>query len=252
MKSTRLYFLFALMTFVSFAMAQNEDAVQSLYAIDCPTAATLERGSFLTALYAYENGGLMGMLDVGITDRIMFGISYGGTNIIGTGPITWNPQIGVNIKYRIVDEQLAFPAIAIGFDGQGRGQYLDSLSRYTEKSKGIYVAASKSFEFLGVLAFHGGVNYSFERQDNDKDLDGYVAMEKSINPELSVFAEYDLAMNDNSGRSIGDGKGYLNAGLKWTFQGKLHIDFLWKNILKNNSMRPYSSREIRLSYVEYF
>ncbi len=235
-----------------FSLAQNAESVQSLYAIDCPTAASLERGSFLTALYAYENGGLMGMLDVGITDRIMFGISYGGTNIIGTGPIDWNPQVAVNIRYRVLDEQLAFPAVAVGFEGQGKGVFIDSLNRYVEKSKGLFLAFSKSFNFLGYLAFHGGVNYSFERQDSDKDLNGYVAIEKGINEELSLFGEYDLAMNDNTGRSIGEGKGYLNAGVKWTFQGKLHIDFLWKNILRNNRIRPYSSREIRLSYVEYF
>jgi len=225
---------------------------QSLAVIDGPTAGTLDRGSFLTALYAYNDGGLLGNLSVGITDRIMFGISYGGTNIIGTGPVKWNPQVGVNVRYRAMDETTALPAISVGYDGQGMGAYQVELKRYLEKSKGAYVALSKSFKFLGLLVFHGGVNYSFERNDGDKDLDGYVGIEKSVNDELSLFGEYDLAMNDNTGRSLGDGKGYLNAAVKWTFQNKLHIDFLWKNILRNNALRPYSSREIRLSYIEYF
>ncbi len=234
------------------AFGQTSEAVQSLYMIDCPTSATLERGSFLTSLIAYNNGGLLGTIEVGITNRMMFGISYGGTNIIGTGPINWNPQVAVNIRYRIIDEQIGFPAIAIGYDGQGRGAYVDSLSRYIIKSKGLYATASKSFRFLGILAFHGGLNYSFENKDKDKDINMFAGVEKSINEGLSLFAEYDLATNDNTGHSIGDGKGYLNAGLKWTFQGKLHIDFVWKNILKNNKLYPYSGREIHLGYVEYF
>lgn len=244
-------FLFVVLLVVS-VYSQNIEAVKSLSIIDCPTAATLERGSFLGILQAYDNGGLLGYLEVGLTNRLMFGISYGGTNIIGSGTVDWNPAVGVNIRYRVIDEALAFPAIAVGYDAQGHGAYLDSLKRYVEKSKGLYVAASKSFNFFGTLAFHGGLNYSFERKDNDKDLNGFIGMEKSINDELSLFAEYDLGMNDNSGRSIGDGKGYLNAAIKWSYQKKLEIDFLWKNILKNNSLVNGSSRELRISYIEYF
>jgi len=246
MSAALLFFLFTNI------QAQTSAAVQSLSVIDCPTAATLERGSFLTSLEAYNNGGILAGLEVGITDRIMFGISYGGTNLIGTGPVDWNPRVAVNIRYRIIDEHLAFPAIAVGYDGQGRGAYIDSLERFTVKSEGLYAVASKSFKFLGTLAFHGGINYSFERKDGDRDLNGFVGFEKSINDELGLFAEYDLAMNDNTAASIGDGHGYLNAGAKWVFQDKLYINFVWKNILKNNKNYPYSSREIRLGYVEYF
>jgi len=245
--------VFALLIILSGSvLAQPESNAQSISVIDCPTAALLNRGSFLTGLFAYDNGGIMGLLEVGITDRIMFGISYGGTNLIGSGPVDWNPTVGVNIRYRVIHEYLTFPAVSIGYDNQGRGAYIDSLGRYTEKSKGLYAAVSKSFRFLGTFALHGGINYSFEREDSDKDLNGFIGFEKSINEELGLFAEYDLAMNDNTGRSIGDGKGYLNAGLKWSFQGKLFLDFIWKNILENNKQNNYSGRVIRISYVEYF
>lgn len=247
MKKTIIIFvLFLTVTFIS---AQNP-ITQSLSIVDCPTAGTLARGSFMTSLHSYDDGGLLGIIQVGISDRIMFGISYGGTNIIGTGPVKWNPQVGVNARYRAIDETETLPAFSVGYDGQGRGIYSDSLNRYLEKSKGVYVTASKSFRFLGFLALHGGLNYSFEHKDGDKDLDGWVGIEKGLNEELSLYAEYDLAINDNS--VIGKGKGYLNAGFKWSFQGKLQIDFVWKNILKNNNMRDYSSREIRLGYVEFF
>lgn len=248
------YFLVSGLLFILFqgSFAQSRVAIQSLSIIDCPTAATLERGSFLTAIDLYYMGGLTGSMEVGISDRVMFGISFGGTNLIGSGPVEWNPRAAVNIRYRMIDEQITFPAIAIGYNDQGKGAYIDSLQRFTEKSKGLYLALSKSFKFLGTLAFHGGLNYSFEREDHDKDLNGYFGVEKSINDELGLFAEYDLAMNDNTGLSIGAGRGYFNAGLKWIFQGKLFVNFVWKNILQNNKYYHYSGREIRLGYVEYF
>lgn len=246
-------YLLLIVTFTMFSQGFAQTPVaQSLMLIDCPTAGTLDRGSFMTSLHSYDSGGLLGTIQVGISDRIMFGISYGGSNIVGTGPVDWNPKVGVNIRYRAIDETQGLPAFSIGYDGQGRGAYNRELDRFLEKSKGVYLVASKSFRFLGFFAIHGGVNYSFEHEDGDKDLDAYVGLEKGINDELSLFGEYDLAMNDNSVRSIGDGKGYLNAGLNWSFQGKLNIGFVWKNILKNNSDRPYSSREIRLGYTEYF
>ena len=250
MKTIRIIVFFFIIMFSVFVNGQ--DINQSISIIDCPTAGLLNRGSFMTGLNTYDNGGIMGLLEVGVTNRIMFGISYGGTNIIGSGTVDWNPQVGVNIRYRLINEYLTFPAVSVGYDNQGKGAYIDSLDRYSEKSKGLYLAVSKSFRFIGTFALHGGLNYSFERDDGDKDLNGYVGMEKSINEELGLFVEYDLAMNDNTGRSIGDGKGYLNAGLKWSMQNKFYLEFIWKNVLENNKYNHQSGRVIRMSYIEYF
>jgi hypothetical protein len=231
---------------------QEIQPAQSIFIIDCPTAATLDRGSFLGEIRAYTAGGLQSGLRVGLSDRFMIGISYGGSNIIGEGSVDWNPNPGVELRYRMFHEQLNFPAISAGFNNQGYGAYIDSLERYSEKSKGVFLAASKSYRFLGALAFHGGINYSFETGDNDKGLNGFIAIEKSINEEVGIFVEYDLAMNDNTGKNIGSGKGYLNASLKWSFGGQVFIDFIWKNILHNKNNQPHSSRQIRLYFVQYF
>ncbi len=245
-------YLIILLLSMSLLYAQPEETVRSIYIIDCPTAGSLDRGSYLVGIQAYSNGGLLGNILVGLTDRFMLGVSYGGTNLIGAGPVDWNPLVGVNVRYRLFEEQISFPAISIGFDNQGRGAYIDSLQRYTDKSKGLFAAFSKSFRLLGTFALHGGVNYSFEGAKEDRDLNAFLGFEKSINSEISLFAEYNLALDDNEPISIGNGKGYLNAGLKWAFQGRLFIDFVWKDILKNNAFNQNSSREIRISYVEYF
>jgi hypothetical protein len=235
-----------------FVYAQDLSLVEPTSLIDTPTAGTLMRGSFQTEIRAYSNGGLLGSIDVGITDRLMLGLSYGATNLIGTGDVDGNPQPGVHLRYRMFEENLMMPALSIGYDSQGYGTYIDSTERYSEKSPGIFVSASKNFIFLGTFGLHGGVNYSLENKDGDKDLNLFCGFDKSINPELLLIAEYDFAMNDNNSKSLGAGNGYLNVGLKWIFAGKMNIDFLLKNLLKNKNNHPHMSREIRISYVEIF
>jgi len=231
---------------------QDLSIVEPISLIDTPTAGTLLRGSFKSEIRAYTKGGLLGGIDVGIADRLMFGISYGGTNLIGEGEIDWNPQPGVNLRYRLFEEDLTIPALVLGYDSQGYGVFVDSTERYSEKSRGLFVSASKNFAFLGTIGVHGGVNYSFENNDGDKDLNLFFGFDKSINPELLLVAEYDFALNDNDSRSLGAGNGYLNMGIKWIFAGKMNIDFFLKNLLENKNNHLHMSREIRISYVEVF
>ena len=206
-------FLFLLIPLIIFG--QEAAVVEPVQLIDFPTAGTLMRGSFNAHLRAYAEGGILGGVDVGLTDRFMIGLAYGGTNVIGMGPVNGNPQVGAHIRYRLIEEDLLFPAITIGYNSQGYGAYVDSLRRYQNKSNGAFAVASKSFRFLGLLGLHGGINYSFEKDDGDKDLNFFIGIDKSINPELTIVAEYDFAINDNSANAIGTGSGYLNAGLKW-------------------------------------
>ena len=232
--------------------AQDAQIVEPLDMIDMPTAGTLMRGSFRGQLRAYADGGLLGGLEVGLTDRFMFGISYGGTNLIGRGSVDWNPQVGASVRYRLLEEDYTIPAVTIGYNSQGFGVYIDSTERYTNKSLGVFAALSKNYEFLGNFGIHGGINYSFESKDGDKDLNFFAGVDKSLNPELSLLAEYDFAINDNSGEAIGSGKGYLNAALRWVFAGRLQIDFILKNILNNSEKISAISREIKITYVEIF
>jgi len=248
----KLQIILFVILFTVIAGAQDLSLVEPTSLIDTPTAGTLLRGSFKSERRAYSQGGVLGGIDVGITDRLMFGIAYGGTNLIGEGEIDWNPYPGVNVRYRLFEEDLSVPALVFGYDSQGYGMYVDSTNRYSEKSRGIFVSASKNFAFLGTFGIHGGVNYSFENDDGDRDLNLYAGFDKTINPELLIVAEYDLALNDNDTRSLGAGNGYLNVGIKWIFAGKMNIDFLLKNILENKNNHPHMSREIRISYVEVF
>ena len=220
--------------------------------INRPTAGSLERGSYDIELRMYPGGGLLGGISVGLTERITFGTSFGGLNIIGEGKVIRNPSPEANIKYRLMEESYSAPALAIGFNGQGFGEWDESRKRYQIKSPGLYAALSKNYSMIGNLGFHAGVNLSLEKDDGDEDVNLWVGFDKSINEEISFLGEYDFAINDNEDNTLGSGNGYLNAALRWAFVEELIIELNVNNLLGNRDDSDSASREIKIIYVEFF
>ncbi len=239
---------------LTFAQNTAGDAsnIEPRYIIDTPTAGVLKRGAFSFESNFFQDGGVMFGLYAGALDRLTFGVSYGGVGIIGKNVVTMQKLPGVMIKYRLFDETEAMPAIAFGFDSQGKETYIDTLERFTIKSRGIFVAGSKNYSFLGFLSFHGGVNWSMEKTDGDKDMDVYAGIEKSLGQELTVLAEYDFAFNDNHGNAYGKGNGYLNAGIRWSLASGLTLGFDLKNIVKNQNNVTFANRTLKVEYIRTF
>lgn len=220
--------------------------------IDVPTAKNLASGEILSELRMYTRGGLLATLTIGLTDRFFIGVSYGGENIIGTGNANMNPLPCVRAGYLIMAEQNLTPAILIGFNSQGYGGYDKGLERYAIKSKGVYGVLSKNTSFLGGLGVHIGINWSLETGDGDTSPNVFAGFHKWINSELAILADYDIAVNDNSKLALGSGKGYLNAGIRWTFAERVFVEFAWKNIFENSDYSAGSGREVKLYYLTSF
>jgi len=241
---------------------QGQWAPQQRLLIDLPTAGTLDRGSYEIRLRMFDNGGLIGSVGVGISDRFMFGLSYGGENIIGAGDINWNPDPGIQARFRVIDEDFSLPAVTIGFDSQGFGPFLkqqkvdssgktQKIERFTNKSRGFFAVATKNYALFHNLGFHGGVNVSLEDEDNDQDLNFFIGADLSFNREFKVLAEYDFAWNDNENdKEFGSGDGYLNLGGQWTFSDRLVLQFHLKNVFENGPGKI--TREFKVGYFEYF
>ncbi|MBS1270891.1 MAG: hypothetical protein MAGBODY4_00018 [Candidatus Marinimicrobia bacterium] len=240
--------------------AQTEAYPQPPFLVNIPTAGSLERGSYAVELRMMPDGGVLSGVGIGLTRQFMLGVSYGGTHIIGEDTVQWNPQPGVQVKYRLFDETMKFPAVALGFNSQGYHGYITSLDRYELKSSGFYVALSKNYQFLGNLGVHAGMNYSLEDGDGDNDPNIFAGIDKDINREISIMVEYEAAFNDNEAgtasiEELTQGRGYLNAALRWTFAEKFHIEFDVNNLLENkqkNGQTPLPSRELKIVYIEYF
>ena len=253
MKQIRYYFLF-----LSFVLnAQSYPPPSSL--ITLPTAGTLQRGSFALEMRIQKFGGLTSSISVGLTDRFQLGISYGSANLIGDDSLIWYPKPETNLKYLLIDESETSPGISLGIDTQGLGKFNsgDSLMRYDTKALGLFAVASKNWVTpLGNLGWHFGSNYNFvETSDNDKDINFFMGFDIEFNPELSLMLEYNAALNENNmtSKNIAISRGgYLNAGVRWTFVERLHIEMDFNNLMFDKKKVDYFNREIKITYIEYF
>lgn len=253
MKRIRYYFLF-----LSFVLnAQSYPPPSSL--ITLPTAGTLQRGSFALEMRIQKFGGLTSSISVGLTDRFQLGISYGSANLIGDDSLIWYPKPETNLKYLLIDESETSPGISLGIDTQGLGKFNsdDSLMRYDTKALGLFAVASKNWVTpLGNLGLHLGSNYNFvENNDNDKDVNFFMGFDIEFNPELSIMLEYNAALNENNmtSKNIAISRGgYLNAGVRWTFVERLHIEMDFNNLMFDKKKVDYFNREIKITYIEYF
>ena len=253
MKRIIYYFLF-----LSFVLnAQSYPPPSSL--ITLPTAGTLQRGSFALEMRIQKFGGLTSSISVGLTDRFQLGISYGSANLIGDDSLIWYPKPETNLKYLLIDESETSPGISLGIDTQGLGKFNsgDSLMRYDTKALGLFAVASKNWVTpLGNLGWHFGSNYNFvETNDNDKDVNFFMGFDIEFNPELSIMLEYNAALNENNmtSKNIAISRGgYLNAGIRWTFVERLHIEMDFNNLMFDKKKVDYFNREIKITYIEYF
>jgi hypothetical protein len=221
------------------------------YLIDMPTAGILEKGAVGLTTDILPDGVLVTVLEAGVFENVSFGISYGGANLIGSGKVDWYKWPGVNIRFRILNETILLPALALGFDSQGKGVYHTDVSRYDIKSPGFFAAVSKNFDFLGYLSFHGTVNYSLEGKDGDNFVNVKTGLEKTLGSSFSLLIEYDFAFNDTQSPSFGDGKGYLNTGIRWSVGAGLTIGFDLRDLLSNKSSNKNAAdRALRIEFIK--
>jgi len=229
--------------------------------IDCPTAATLPRASFDVHVRDFSGGGLLTTINIGLHQQFMLGVSYGGVGILGESDAEWQDHPEFQVKWQLIPETYTIPAITLGFQSQGYGPYLEEWDRYTYKSKGFYGVISKAYEtYYWATGFHGGINYSLEHtKDHDSSPNLFFGFDMSINHNVEIVAEYDLSLNDdkeltdkNGEKFGGKGYGFLNFGLRWIFYERLELGLDFKNLLTNREDTDTISRELRISYYEFF
>ena len=222
--------------------------------IDVPTAGILQKGESEISAKIYRENGLLLGTRVGLFPRFMFGVSYGAEHVVGNQYPQWHDRVEFNAKFRLIDETVKYPALAVGYDSQGHGSHHEDAERYDIKSKGFYAVASKNYNFLGNLGFHSGVNYSFEAEDDD-DLNAFLGLDKSAGDVVNLLAEYDFAWNDNTNCSkICDLEkiGYLNAAASVHFSENLILKAAFYDILENRSDTHGTDRTIMLIYKMTF
>lgn len=249
--------------------AQQDISRSTLYDIpprwlvDMPTAGTLPRGHFSLGTRLFSEGGGLGFTNIGLSNRFMVGISFGGTDVISNRKPDWYPTLEFSLRFRVVDELPYLPAMSVGFSSQGYGLYNARQDRYAFKSRGFYAVASRSFYFYRWTAgWHGGINYATSDEEvehqgedlADTDLNLFLGFDATFNYNLALLLEYDAAINDDRSANdfSGNGRGYLNLSVKWLFTRNLEIELIAKDLLKNRPESDTFSREMRLTYIDSF
>lgn len=255
--------------------------------VTIPTAGSLQRGSYEIEMLMQTGGGVLARLGVGITDQFSLGMSYGIQQFIGDQRPRINRTMPeAQLKYRLFEEGYKMPAIALGLDTQGRGDFqekevrdtvtvdgitnidITTYQRYEIKAIGLYVVASKNWNVLGNFGSHLGLSKNLlEGDDIDDDINLFFGVDKDLAANFSMFLEFNAALDDNGymdkradleGLTIGKGHGYLNAGFRWQVAPSFYmeIDFndimINKNKVTNNVEVTNISRELKVVFNEYF
>ncbi len=224
---------------------------------NAPTAGILQHGEVEIVTKMYRSNSIMMGASVGLFPRFMFGISYGGENLVGNLRPEWYEKVEVNVKYRILDEAHTFPAVVVGFESQGHGEYYSELKRYDIKSKGFYASASKNYLLFGNLGLHLGTNYSLENKDRLRKMNIFAGVDKSIGDQLTLMLDYDMGLDDKelrlkSQKEEREGYGYLNAAIKLDFNENISIKLIGYDILENNPNTQGADRALLINYNTKF
>ena len=238
MRKLSILFILLIISISSFAFELNT-------LIDTPTAGILQQGEAEITAKIYKDNGLLIGTKVGLFPRFMFGVNYGAEEIVGNENPQWHDRVEFNAKLRLMDESNQFPAIAIGYDSQGHGNYRNK--RYDIKSKGVYLTASKNFFLFGNIGIHGGINYSLETEDKDDEPNLFFGFDKTIGDMVVLLAEYDSGWNDNDAEVM-KGRGFFNASLDLHFTEALIIKISFYDLFLNHPDTQGCDRSITLLY----
>ncbi|KAA3620394.1 MAG: hypothetical protein DWQ05_00175 [Calditrichaeota bacterium] len=253
-------FTLLLLALPTFAHAQGLN-VHPRYLISIPIASTLPRASFDVSMQSFAYGGLLSGVEVGMTERFMFGVTFGGINVLGENEVDWHPFAGASARFQVVRETYTLPSLSFGFNSQGHGSYHEKYNRFERKSSGFFTVVSKVYEVFDHLSCSVGMNYSLENDDKDDDVNIFAGIELGLSTDLALMVEYDFALNDNSEELSqvfdshnnpisGRGEGYLNLGFRYRIKNAVYFEANLIDLTENKFQG--TRRSIKITYFEFW
>jgi len=89
-----------------------------------------------------------------------------------------------------------------------------------------------------------------EGNDGDNFVDVRTGVEKTLGSSFSLLVEYDFALNDNNS-DFGSGKGYLNAGIRWSPGPGFTVGFDLRDLLSNKaSSKNAADRSLKVEFIK--
>lgn len=223
--------------------------------VELPTAGIIPKNGFYINLEFYHTGGLRSDFAFSPLKDFIVGLSYSGTNIVGTSKLSqidFQGFPGIYLKYRFFDETINIPAFAIGLSTQGFGSFISSDKRFETHSPGLFFIASKNFRNqFGYFAGHLGVNYSFEPIPKNRALNFFLGIQQEYKDVLAINLEYNATMDEVQGNYL-KAKGLLNLMLQIYVYNNFTIGLIEKDLLLHFNHRNSSERKIFIQYISNF
>lgn len=222
------------------------------YIIDMPNAGILKEKHINFSALAYTDGGVMLDFTAAFFTNFNISMSYGASKVIGSGTPVGQRFPGISLKYRLLNEKEAIPAITVGVSNQGRGNWLEGLNRFETLSPGAYIALSKNFNWgLGDVSFHGGLGYSFEPNADKRLPNLWIGAEQNIGNKFALVSELNL-MIDNRISEVSSNIPLLNLGVKWSAAEDLTLQLQFRDILGSYKQYNEFTRYFGFDFVTPF
>lgn len=189
-------FLAACLIFPLCVSAQESDLLNSeTLILDVPTANVLDKYQASLLTRAYANGTIMESLDFGVISQVNIGVSLAVYELVGSSDDIKVLDPDFQVKWKLFDGSLYFPAIAIGYDGRRYG-YNRQTKKYLDDRKGGYITLTREL-FTPGLHLSLGANLSdFDRHD----IFAFTGMSWQIKDHFAFLAEWDNINNIRDSR----------------------------------------------------
>ncbi len=224
------------LVFCEFAMAYGTAGSsannETRYIVDMPTAGILKKMDYSIYTGFMNEGNVFFEFTFAPLDWLNTGMAFSGNNIIGNDDPEFQNYPSIHLKARLFDETLKLPAIVMGFSTQGKGLWYSVAERFETFSPGIYLAVSKNYKWdMGMLAFHGGLNYSIEPEPENRSVNFWAGVEQSLGKYFAINAEYNAGLDEINSKN----KNKVNLSLRASVMMGLTVEFQMKNIFNDNS-----------------
>jgi hypothetical protein len=251
MKSKFLFFIFSIhfFSYILYSGSSGEQfSYETQFLVNKPTASSISFKSEIFSLNFSGNSNFVLNGEYSPFENFSVGLAFGGNNFFGKDKVIFQSYPGILLKYRFINENKYIPAIAIGFNSQGYGNFNEKLKEFEINSPGFYLVLSKSFKWkYGYVAWHLGANYSFEPASNLRKINPYLGFEHTLGKRSSLNFEYDFQSPYNPNFVLS--KSIYNISLRYSIDMNTTLELKFVDLFHTNSDLQ---RLLKVEFIGYF
>ncbi|MFH1380303.1 MAG: hypothetical protein ABII23_08505 [bacterium] len=198
--------------------------------IDTPTAKVTEYGAYDLRFSFYTGGGILSRLSFGVLNRINVGFSWDLEEMVGSEDIDVNKP-SLNLAIRFWDGNFIFPALALGYDGQG--YFFDEITdEYLQREKGVYLVATQEAFLPKLELTFGGNIFDF----SEDTVYGFAGINYLVSP-IMIIGEVDNIHISEFNR--------INAGIRILITPEIGVDLAGRDL---GAKHREAERILRINY----